>query len=178
MNTDAANFHLRPPHAGDLGWIIHRHGVLYEQEYGWNMEFEVLVARVATDFFTAHDPVRERCWIAEREGANGSEVIGSVFLMAHPQRPGVAKLRLLFVEPSARGIGVGKSLVEACTHFAMTAGYHTITLWTNSVLATARAIYEKAGYRLLDTEAHHSFGKDLVSETWELSLSSSDSTPI
>ena len=170
MNSRAPSFRLRPPRAGDLGWVIARHGVLYEQEYGWNMEFEVLVARVATDFFAAHDGVRERCWIAEREGPDGPENIGSVFLVAHPTRPGVAKLRLLLVEPSARGMGLGKALVEACTHFAVTAGYHTITLWTNSVLVAARRIYEKAGYRIVDSETHHSFGKELISETWELSL--------
>jgi len=170
MSARAAPFRLRPPRAGDLGWVIARHVLLYEQEYGWNIEFEVLVARVATEFFAGHDGLRERCWIAERDGADGPENIGSVFLVAHPTRLGVAKLRLLLVEPSARGIGLGKALVEACTHFAVTAGYHTITLWTNSVLVAARGIYEKAGYRIVDTENHHSFGKDLVSETWELSL--------
>ena len=170
MSEHVAPFRMRPPRAGDLGWVIARHGLLYEQEYGWNIEFEVLVARVATDFFAGHDPVKERCWIAERDGQNGAENIGSVFLVAHPSRPRVAKLRLLLVEPSARGLGVGRSLVTACTNFAITAGYRTITLWTNSVLVAARGIYEKAGYRIVDTEAHHSFGKDLVSETWELEL--------
>ena len=163
-------FRLRPPHAGDLGWVIQRHGELYAKEYGWNIEFEVLVAKVATEFFAGHDGLRERCWIAERDGADGPENIGSVFLMAHPSRVGVAKLRLLIVEPSARGLGVGKALVEAVTHVAITAGYHTITLWTNSVLVAARSIYEKAGYRIVHSETHHSFGKELVSETWELSL--------
>ncbi len=166
----AGGVHLRPPRSGDLGWVIARHGLLYEQEYGWNMEFEVLVARVATDFFAEHDPVRERCWIAEREGVNGPENIGTVFLVSHPSRPGVAKLRLLLVEPSARGLGVGKRLVEECTQFAKAAGYHTITLWACSVLVVARGIYQQAGYRLVDSEAHHAYGKELVSETWELTL--------
>lgn len=170
MRSGAPPFRFRPPRAGDLGWVVSRHGALYEQEYGWNVEFEVLVARIAADFFAAHDPLRERCWIAEREGVDGPENIGSVFLVKHPDRPGVARLRLLLVEPSARGLGVGRGLVEACTHFAVTAGYHTITLWTNSVLVAARGIYEQAGYRLVNSEAHHSFGQELVSETWELSL--------
>lgn len=170
MTSGAPSFRLRPPHAGDLGWVVARHGALYAQEYGWNMEFEVLVARIAADFFAGHDPLRERCWIAERDGASGPENVGSVFLVKHPERRGVAKLRLLLVEPTARGQGLGRQLVDACTHFAVTAGYNTVTLWTNSVLVAARAIYERAGFQLVDSESHHSFGQELVSETWELSL--------
>lgn len=161
---------LRSPKVGDLGWVIASHGSLYAREYGWNSEFEILVARVATDFFTKHDATCERGWIAEREGPNGPENIGSVFLMRHPEREGVAKLRLLLVERSARGMGLGKRLVDECTRFARESGYHTITLWTNSVLVAARGIYRAAGYTLVHAEPYSGFGKALVSETWELPL--------
>jgi GNAT superfamily N-acetyltransferase len=161
---------LRAPRPGDLGWVVSRHGALYAEEYGWNMEFEVLVARVAADFFAANDPMCERCWIAERETPAGPERIGSVFLVRHPERAGVAKLRMLLIDPSARGLGLGKRLVDECTTFARAAGYHTITLWTNSILTTARAIYQRAGYRLVHAAPEPNFGKDLVGETWELTL--------
>jgi GNAT superfamily N-acetyltransferase len=166
----SASIALRPPHAGDMGWIISRHGALYAKEYDWTIEFEVLVARVAADFFEQHDPSCERCWIAEREGPDGPERVGSVMLVRHPERAGVAKLRLLLVEPSARGLGLGRRLVDECARFARQSGYHTITLWTNSVLVTARDIYERAGYRLVRSEPHHNFGHDLIGETWELRL--------
>jgi DNA-binding MarR family transcriptional regulator/GNAT superfamily N-acetyltransferase len=157
---------LRPHQPGDIGWVIHRHGVLYDQEYGWNEEFEMLVAQIAARFLETFDAARERCWIAERDGEN----VGSVFLVAHPERDGVAKLRMLLVEPKARGLGLGRRLVSECTRFARRVGYRAITLWTNSVLTAARAIYTAEGYRLVQSEPNHQFGTDVVNETWELEL--------
>jgi len=160
---------LRPHHAGDMGWIVHRQAVLYAQEYGWNWEYEALIARIVANFLEKFEPARERCWIAERDGV----MVGSVFVARHPERAGVARLRLLYVEPSARGLGIGSRLVRECSEFARRCGYHTLTLWTNSVLVSARRIYEAEGYRLVQEEAHRMFGKELVGQTWEKDLRAS-----
>lgn len=160
---------LREPRAGDMGWVVQRHGALYAQEYGWNQQFEALAARLSADFVDHFDPQRERGWIAERDGEN----LGCVFLVKAPANEygeHAAKLRMLLVEPAARGLGLGKRLVNECERFARDKGYRKITLWTNSVLTAARATYQKAGYRLVKQEPHHSFGHDLVGETWELDL--------
>src|SRR5215470_3766451 len=155
---------LRSHQPGDIGWVVYRHGVLYSQEYGWDERFEALVAEIAAKFVQNLDPKRERCWIAERDG----EILGSVFLVKDSDE--IARLRLLLVEPKARGLGLGKRLVEECVKFARRAGYKKITLWTQSELKAARHLYELAGFRLVHRKRHHSWSRNLVSETWDLKL--------
>ena len=155
---------LRPPEPGDIGWVAARHGAIYAAEYGFDARFEALVAEIAAAFVTHFDAERERCWIAEEDG----EPVGSVFLVRDIDS--VAKLRLLFVEPAARGRGLGRRLVGECLDFARAAGYRTVTLWTQSVLLAARHIYETAGFRLVRSEPHHSFGNALIGEYWEQAL--------
>ncbi len=159
-----APYLLRLHQPGDIGWVVHRHGVLYSREYGYDEQFEALVAEITAKFIQNFDPKKERCWIAEKDG----EIAGSVFLVKSSKT--VAKLRLLLVEPEARGMGIGARLVSECERFARQAGYKKIVLWTQSELLGARRIYQKAGYRLVHEDPHHSFGKDLVAETWELKL--------
>lgn len=155
---------LREPGPGDLGWVVARHGALYAAEYGWSAEFEGLVARIVADYAAGHDPRREAAWIAELDG----EPVGCVFCVARDET--TAQLRILLVEPAARGLGIGARLVAECLRFATAAGYESMMLWTNDVLTSARRIYEAAGFRLVEEEPHHSFGQDLVGQVWERRL--------
>ena len=158
--AEDAGVRLRPLKPGDVGWIIHRQAVLYNQEYGWDWLYEGLASRILGDFVAEFDPAREDGWVAERRGA----IAGSIFLMKSDD-PAVAKLRLLYVEPSARGLGIGRTLVGACIARARELGYRELTLWTNDVLVSARRIYQAAGFRLVSEAPHHSFGHDLVGQT-------------
>jgi DNA-binding MarR family transcriptional regulator/GNAT superfamily N-acetyltransferase len=160
----AAPYLLRPPRAGDMGWIVSRHGALYAREYGWDERLEALTAAIVAAFVRNYDAKRERCWIAERDGEN----VGSVLLVKDSEQ--VARLRLLIVEPQARGLGIGARLVDECVRFAREAGYRKVTLWTHSVLTAARRIYEQAGFELVETWTHNDFGKELVGENWDLKL--------
>jgi GNAT superfamily N-acetyltransferase len=156
---------LRSLEVGDLGWIIHRQSVLYHEEYGWDWTYEGLVAQILSEFVAQFDAAREDAWVAEHAGA----IVGSVFLVKGAE-PGVAKLRLLYVEPGARGLGIGSALVAACIARARELGYRTLTLWTNDVLVSARRIYEAAGFKLVEQNRHRSFGHDLVGQVWRLDL--------
>ena len=157
---------LRPHEPGDMGWVVQRHAVLYAREYGWDETFEALVAEIAASFLKSFDPRRERCWMAEVDNA----VVGSVCLVRVSDE--VAKLRLLIVEPHARGLGIGRRLAEECIRFARRVGYRSLELWTNRNLVEARRLYQALGFVLVNEEPHHSFGKDLVGENWTLDLGS------
>ncbi|MCI0351135.1 MAG: helix-turn-helix domain-containing GNAT family N-acetyltransferase [Acidobacteriales bacterium] len=157
-------YRLRPHQPGDMGWVVYRHGALYAEEYGYNHHFEALVAKIAGDFLENFDPKRERCWIAERNG----EMVGSVFLVKKSGT--VAKLRMLLVEPSARGLGLGGRLIDECVRFAREAGYKKITLWTQSELHAARRLYKRAGFQLTGRKRHSDFGRPSAAEVWDLKL--------
>ncbi|WP_067573410.1 bifunctional helix-turn-helix transcriptional regulator/GNAT family N-acetyltransferase [Nocardia acidivorans] len=161
---DPAAVLVREPRPGEHGWVIARNAELYAREFGWNGDYESLVARIVADFLNSHDPQRERAWIAEYDGAP----VGCVYCMR--ENDDTARLRLLLVEPSARGLGVGSALVEECLRFATAAGYREMVLWTNDVLTSARHIYQRAGFELVESNPHHSFGVDLVGQTWRRAL--------
>jgi GNAT superfamily N-acetyltransferase len=160
------SYNLRQHRRGDMGWVIQHHAEIYAAEYGWDERFEAFVARIAADFIDWYNPARERCWIAERDG----ERLGCVFLVRNKDARDTAQVRMLLVEPAARGMGLGKALVAECTRFAREAGYKRIVLSTNDILTAARRVYELEGYRLKEEKPHESFGRKLVGQTWELDL--------
>jgi DNA-binding MarR family transcriptional regulator/GNAT superfamily N-acetyltransferase len=159
-------FVLRPPRVGDMGQVVHSESVWYAEEFGWDQRFEALVAGIVSEFVAGFDPGRESCWIAEIDGRH----VGHIFLVAHPDRVSTARLRLLFVDSAARGMGLGRALVTESIRFARTAGYRRVVLWTQSILSAAHRIYEKAGFRLVKEEPHESFGARLIGQEWELEL--------
>ncbi|MFJ8953194.1 helix-turn-helix domain-containing GNAT family N-acetyltransferase [Streptomyces sp. NPDC102384] len=159
------NVLLREPGPGDLGWIVARNGALYAAEFGWNADYEGLVARIVADFAEDHDPHLERVWIAELDG----RPVGCV-MCVRDEAPGTARLRLLLVEPEARGLGIGDRLVRACIDFARGVGYREMTLWTNDVLKSARSIYQRHGFVLVGEKPHRSFGADLIGQDWKMTL--------
>ena len=166
QSRENPSYVLRAPKAGDLGWVVHRHGVLYAQEYGWDERFEGLVAGIVAEFVKNFDAKRERCWIAERDG----EIVGSIFVVKKSKT--VAKLRMLYVEPSARGLGIGRKLVEECIQFARQCGYKKMTLWTQSILISARQIYQAAGFKLVhEGTEQEPFGDNVgMPQVWEIEL--------
>jgi GNAT superfamily N-acetyltransferase len=164
LGESTPSYILRDPQAGDMGWVVRQQAVLYTREYGWNSEFEALVAEIVAKYLRDYDPSAERCWIAEKDG----KAVGSVFVVRHDAE--TAQLRMLYVDASARGLGIGHRLVDECLRFARGVGYKRMMLWTNDILTDARKIYEKAGFTLVEEEAHHSFGKDLVGQIWARDL--------
>ncbi|SCU94605.1 LADA_0G09648g1_1 [Lachancea dasiensis] len=158
LTTKHGSYIIREPRPGDMGMIVHQNGALYAAEYGWDMQFEALVAQIVAEFVKNQVPAREKCWIAEKDG----KVVGSVFVVSEDDE--TAKLRVLYVDESARGLGIGNRLVSEAVEFARKAGYKRMVLWTNSVLTGARRIYDRAGFSLIQEEHHHSFGKDLVGQ--------------
>ena len=162
--VESVSYILRSHQPGDMGWVVWRHGILYSTEYSWDEQFEALIAEIVAKFLRKFDPKKEHCWIAEKDGEN----VGCVFLVKRSEN--IAQLRLLLVEPHARGLGIGKRLVSECTRFARQAGYKKIMLWTNDVLHAARHLYEQEGYHLKQEDHHHSFGHDLVGQIWEMRL--------
>jgi GNAT superfamily N-acetyltransferase len=165
MSVEQRPVTLRPHRAGDVGWVIHRHGVIYAEQYGWDLTFEALVARISADFIEQFDSTRECCWIAEQHG----NVVGAAFVVKTEQ-PSLAKLRMVYVEPTAQGQGIGRRLVQRCMTFARDAGYQRMVLWTNDVLLPARSLYQSLGFTMTEAKPYRGFGHDLIGETWERDL--------